>query len=92
MGFSWQEYQSGLPCPPPGDLPDQGIKPVSRVSWIADRFFTSEPPAAATAAAKSLKSSREVLKVITIINYLTYFLRAKILGEAHWIFLAWGFL
>ena len=26
MGFSWQEYWSGLPCPPPGDLPDPGIE------------------------------------------------------------------
>ena len=29
MGFSRQGYWSGLPCPPPGDLPDPGIKPVS---------------------------------------------------------------
>ena len=29
MGFSWQEYQSGLTCPPPEDLPDPGIKPMS---------------------------------------------------------------
>ena len=29
MGFSKQEYWSGLPCPPPGDLPDPGIEPVS---------------------------------------------------------------
>ena len=29
MGFSRQEYWSGLPCPPPGDLPDPGIKPES---------------------------------------------------------------
>ena len=29
MEFSRQEYWSGLPCPPPGDLPDPGIKPVS---------------------------------------------------------------
>ena len=29
MGFSRQEYWSGLPCPPPGDLPDPGIKPLS---------------------------------------------------------------
>ena len=29
MGFSRQEYWSGLPCPPPGDLPDPGIKPRS---------------------------------------------------------------
>ena len=27
MGFSRQDYWSGLPCPPPGDLPDLGIKP-----------------------------------------------------------------
>ena len=27
MEFSKQEYWSGLPCPPPGDLPDPGIKP-----------------------------------------------------------------
>ena len=29
MGFSRQEYWSGLPCPPPGDLPVPGIKPTS---------------------------------------------------------------
>ena len=26
MGFSRQEYRSGLPCPPPGDIPNPGIK------------------------------------------------------------------
>ena len=29
MGFSRQDYCSGLPCPPPEDLPDPGIKPMS---------------------------------------------------------------
>ena len=29
MGFPRQEYWNGLPCPPPGDLPDPGIKPMS---------------------------------------------------------------
>ena len=29
VGFSRQEYWSGLPCPPPGDLPDPGIEPAS---------------------------------------------------------------
>ena len=28
MEFSWQEYWSGLPCPPPGDLPNPGIEPT----------------------------------------------------------------
>ena len=32
MGFSRQEYWSGLPCPPPGDLPDPGIEPESLMS------------------------------------------------------------
>ena len=32
MRFSRQEYWSGLSCPPPGDLPDQGIKPGSPVA------------------------------------------------------------
>ena len=32
MGFSRQEYWSGLSCPPPGDLPDPGIGPTSLVS------------------------------------------------------------
>ena len=32
MGFSRQEYWSGLPFPPPGDLPYPGIEPESPVS------------------------------------------------------------
>ena len=32
MGFSRQEYWSGLPCPSPGDLPSPGIKPMSPAS------------------------------------------------------------
>ena len=42
MGFSRQEYWSGLPFPSPGDLPDSGIKPVSPA--LAGGFFTTEPP------------------------------------------------
>ena len=39
-GFSRQEYWSGLPCPPPGDLPDSGIEPVSLASSaLAGIFF-----------------------------------------------------
>ena len=36
MGFSRQEYWSGLPCPSPGDLPQPGIEPVSHLlHWQA---------------------------------------------------------
>ena len=42
-GFFRQEYWNGLPFPPPGDLPDPGIKPSSLVSpALAGGFFTAE--------------------------------------------------
>ena len=42
MGFSRQEYWSGLLCPPPRDLPNPGIESASLVSpALASRFFTS---------------------------------------------------
>ena len=42
MGFSRQENWSGLPCPPLGDLPNVGIKPVSLMSpALAGEFFTT---------------------------------------------------
>ena len=45
MEFSRQEYWSGLPFPPPGDLPNPGIKPRSFASpALASRFFTTELP------------------------------------------------
>ena len=41
-GSSRQEYWRGLPRPPPGDLPDPGIKPVSLMSpALAGRFFAT---------------------------------------------------
>ena len=45
MGFSRQEYWSGLPFPSPGDLPNAGIEPMSPASpALAGKFFTTEPP------------------------------------------------
>ena len=42
MGFSRQEYWSGLPCPPPGGLPDSGLEPISlRSPALVGRFFTT---------------------------------------------------
>ena len=42
MGFSRQEYWSGLPFPSPGDLPDPGIEPGSPA--LEADALTSEPP------------------------------------------------
>ena len=45
MGFSRQEYLSGLPCPPLADLSDLRIKPTSLTSSaLAGGFFTTMPP------------------------------------------------
>ena len=42
MGFSRQEYQSGLPFPSPGDLPDTGVKPAFLTfPALAGRFLTT---------------------------------------------------
>ena len=42
MGFSRQEYWSGLPFPSPGHPPDAGMKPTSPT--LAGGFLTTEPP------------------------------------------------
>ena len=59
MGVSRQECWSGLPCPPPGDLPDPGIEPVSLVSpALAGRFFT-------TSSAWEAPSSNQIAAQLT---------------------------
>ena len=61
MGFSRQEYWSGLPCPPPGDTPHPGIEPVFLTSpALTGRFFntsaTWDAPYMYAAAAELLQS------------------------------------
>ena len=42
VGFSREEYWSGLPCPPPEDLPDPGVEPMSLMfPALAGGFFTT---------------------------------------------------
>ena len=42
MGFSWQDYWSGLPFPPAEDLPDPGTEPMSLMTpAMAGEFFTT---------------------------------------------------
>ena len=45
MGLSRQEYWSGFPCPPPGDLSKPGIEPVSLVSFaLQEDSLSTVPP------------------------------------------------
>ena len=41
LGFSRQEYRSGLPCPPPGDLPDPGIE-LASPAWQVGSLLRSQ--------------------------------------------------
>ena len=61
MGFSRQEYRSGLPCPPPGDPPKPGIVPLSLMPPVlAGGFLTTEPPG---------KLSTSITKLVKSIQY-----------------------
>ena len=61
MGFSRQEYWSGLPFLPPGDLPDQGIEPGSPA--FQANTLTSEPPGKPLNKATVLLYPRAVLSM-----------------------------
>ena len=61
MGFSRQEYWSGLSCPPPGDLPHPGIKPVSLKSHaLARGFFTTSATWRETSSKKSPRAGPQL--------------------------------
>ena len=55
MGFSRQEYWSGLPCPPPGDLPNPGIK-SHLLHWQAGSLPLAPPGKITTDIADDTKS------------------------------------
>jgi len=65
MRFSRQEYWSGLPCSPPGDLANPGIKPVSRcISCITSEIFTTEPPEKPMIGAKAGLGERDDINIV----------------------------
>ena len=70
MGFSWQEYWSGLPFPSPGNLPDPGIAPTSPA--LLTDTLPSEPPG------KSIYKHMYIYTYVHnhyIIKYSYYFLQ-----------------
>ena len=70
MGFPRQEYWTGLPFPPLGDLPDPGIKPESPVSPVlTHRFLTTEPPKLLKLSASDNLWSCLLQKTIEISNF-----------------------
>ena len=86
MGFSRQEYWSGLPFPSPGDLPDPGIEPRSPA--LEADALTSEPPGKLREWAKlsfSLLTKQAESKVKTPLvssfqGFLDSVLKSKLMG------------
>ena len=74
MGFSRQEYWSGLPLPSPGDPPNPGIKPTSLAfPALAGGFF------ATVSARKPLMLGVSLKIHLSFLNYLN---REQILAES----------
>ena len=78
MGFSRQEYWTGLPCPPPGDLPNPGTEPSSLMSPAFGgsvqslrrvRLFAT-PWTAAHQASLSIINSWSLLKLMSIVSVM----------------------
>ena len=70
MGLSRQEYWCGLPSPPPGDLPDLGIKPASLMSpALAREFFITEPQGKRPPSRLTWEAKPDLPFVIYILYY-----------------------
>ena len=66
MGSSRQEYWSGLPFPPPWDLPSPGIEPVSLTSpALAGGFFTTSASWEAPLKQRELKKKKFCIETFT---------------------------
>ena len=80
MGFSRQEYRSGLPFPSPGHLPDPGVKlwsPISQADSLA-----SEPPEKPQCLVSSTQNSRGMASILWEQSIWDSFQRSKFVAQA----------
>ena len=78
-GFSRQEYWSGLPCPPPGDLPDPGTEPRSPV--LQANSLPTEPPGKHALSIRILKLLIYMFKNMHLKKFQSvYFYMEKVLS------------
>ena len=94
-GFSRQKYWSVLPCPPPGHLPDPGIKTASLTSHaVTGGFLIAEPPGKShlhyylDIIGGIIKSNQKTIKTIrtrkTEINKPIFFSEDIIVDQENW--------
>ena len=69
MGFSRQEYRSGLPFPSPGDLPDAGIEPRSPA--LQADALNSEPPILDTCFVSKIYATNVGQRKLNVYNWVT---------------------
>ena len=83
MGFLRQEYWSGLPCPPPGDPPDPGIKPASlTVSCVGGLFFLPlAPPGKPFSCPEWSKNGKDFQVHSQLANRLIFIFQMSIIIE-----------
>ena len=70
MGFSRQEYWSGLPCPPPGDLTDPEIESVSPALQAGS--LPTEPPGKPKLGLRRAQTSDDVAIMKAVEQWSTY--------------------
>ena len=75
MGFSRQEYWDGLPCPPPGDLPDPGIEP--RSPTLQEDTLPSEPPGNTMKYYSAIKGNEALIHATTWVNLESIMLKER---------------
>ena len=71
MGFSRQEYWSGVPFPSPGDLPNPGIEPRSR-ALQADALLSELPGKPLLMGAVQIKWEKEIIRSSTHFSYFLF--------------------
>ena len=91
IGFSRQEYWSGLPFPTP-DVPDPGIKLASLA--LAGRFFTTEAPRKSrhSLGEFQIHSFHHPQNLVTTQYWRVTILRAFLTREVYWIFVVQSFI
>ena len=73
LGFSRQEYWSALPFPPPGDLPDPGIEPMSPISpALASGYFTTVPNGKLVLYSRTLVFIHSIYTILYIHSIYTH--------------------